>query len=301
MRAHVVLNDNEVGRATLSSWPAPCVSSECPVTLREVPQFSVVIPTHERPDFLAAAVASVQAQTVTDWECIVVVDGGPMPPQPEDPRVSIVPRATSGGPGVARNAGIEHATGTYVTFLDDDDTWLPDRLAIAVEGLALAPVAVCFGISDGELAWRGDWSGDVSDTILDRKAPSVNGVAVRRDSCPLFDPAFRGAEDVEWLLRLARDVPFATVPKPGFVRGNFGTPRPDQVPRVEGVRGLLERHAEYFDSHPRAAARCWEYYAEVSLKVGRRHQARAALQRAFMRRPSVRVLRSWLNTWIVRG
>jgi glycosyltransferase involved in cell wall biosynthesis len=262
-----------------------------------VPLFSVIIPTHERAQSLAEAIGSVLAQSVDDWECIVAVDGGTPPDVPADARIRVVTRSVNGGAAAARNTGIDHASGTYVAFLDDDDLWLPERLELALEGLARAAVAVCYGISDGVVGWQGCWEGDCSDTILDTKAPSVDGLAVERSSLVRFDERFRGAEDVEWLLRLAGRAHFATVPRPGFVRANAGTARPDSLLRLNGVKLLLEEHATYFAGHPRAAARCWGYYGAVSLAAGRRSQSRRAFARSFWHRPSRQPLRAWLATW----
>ena len=250
-----------------------------------MPLFSVVIPTHERVGLLCDAIGSVVAQTVGDWECIIAVDGGAAPSIPPDPRMQVVVRERNGGPGAARNTGVEHASGRYLAFLDDDDTWLPDRLELALEGLARAPVAVCHGLQDGKLVWRGSWNGDVADTILDAKAPSVNCVALRREAWLPFDETLRGFEDLDWLLRLAQVVPFATVARPGFVRGNAGTERPDVGPRLDSAERLLDLHSEYFATHRTAAARLWRNYGRASLAAGRRADGRRALFRAAALRP----------------
>lgn len=258
--------------------------------------FSVVVPTRGASELLAGALASIQAQTVDDWECVVVVDGGDCPDVPDDPRISVVVRDAPGGAGAARNTGIANSGGTNVTFLDDDDTWLPERLELAVEGLHRAPVAVCFGLNDGVVSWTGEWEGDVADSILDVKAPSVDGLAVRRDVLVPFDERFRGAEDVEWLLRQARRAHFATVPRPGFARRTTETPRPESRARVAGVRLLMDVHADYFASHHRAAARCWAHYGESASRAGLRRQAIEGYARAFRHRPSRHLLRATLAT-----
>ena len=100
---------------------------------------SVIIPTHNRPHFLARAVESVLAQTYRNVEAVVVDDNMPGTPAREsteqvmckfrdDPRVLYVlgDRPVGGGP--ARNRGIEAANGTYITFLDDDDIYLPEKV-----------------------------------------------------------------------------------------------------------------------------------------------------------------------------
>src|SRR5512144_2193690 len=95
-----------------------------------MPTFSVIIPTYGRAKFLSEAVASVLAQTCADFECIVVDDASPEPATvPDDERVRLSRREENGGPPAARNTGIDAACGTYVAFLDDDDVWVPTRLA----------------------------------------------------------------------------------------------------------------------------------------------------------------------------
>src|SRR5262249_35304485 len=95
-------------------------------------QFSVVIPTYNRLDFLRQAISSVWAQTNREYEIIVVDDGstdGTM-----DYLLSLGPnikalRQANSGPGAARNLGAKHASGRYVAFLDSDDVWFPWTLA----------------------------------------------------------------------------------------------------------------------------------------------------------------------------
>jgi glycosyltransferase involved in cell wall biosynthesis len=93
---------------------------------------SVVIPTHNRPELLAEAIASVRAQTFTDYEIIVVSNG-------ESRETRWASRGVAAGHGtyieldegnvsVARNTGIERARGEWIAFLDDDDLWLPTIL-----------------------------------------------------------------------------------------------------------------------------------------------------------------------------
>jgi glycosyltransferase involved in cell wall biosynthesis len=102
------------------------------------PEVSVVIPTRARPALVMRAVASALAQTIHDIEVIVVVDG----PDPttiealarcDDPRLRVVELADSGGAPAARNVGVRHATGEWTALLDDDDEWLPEKLAAQVE------------------------------------------------------------------------------------------------------------------------------------------------------------------------
>ncbi len=98
------------------------------------PQVSVVIPTRNRPDLLTRALRGVLAQTVADLEVIVVIDGpddttAKALTEIGDPRVRTLPLAAKGGAPNARNQGIRAARAPWTALLDDDDEWLPGKLA----------------------------------------------------------------------------------------------------------------------------------------------------------------------------
>jgi len=98
-----------------------------------VPLFSVIIPTYNRRELLRQALASVLAQTFTDYEIIVVDDGSTDGTREWLATVSDQVRVLiqeNRGPGAARNLGIQNAVGEYVTFLDSDDIWFPWTLEI---------------------------------------------------------------------------------------------------------------------------------------------------------------------------
>jgi GT2 family glycosyltransferase len=106
--------------------------------MRSKPDVSVVIPTRSRPALVTRAARSALAQTVRDIEVIVVVDG----PDDQttgalaaltDPRLRVVELAEQGGAPNARNAGVRAASSPWTAFLDDDDEWLPTKLAVQLD------------------------------------------------------------------------------------------------------------------------------------------------------------------------
>ena len=112
------------------------------------PLVSVVMPTRNRERFVREAVASVLAQTLGDFEVIVVddasTDGTPsalVELARQDERVRVLALPVQGGCNAARNHALDHARGRYVAMLDDDDLALPERLAKSVARLQTAPVA----------------------------------------------------------------------------------------------------------------------------------------------------------------
>ncbi len=97
------------------------------------PSVSVVIPSFNRKESALRAVNSVLAQTEKDVEVLLVDDGSTdgtkeaFAQPPERVRYLLKP---NGGASSARNVGLRRAQGEYVAFLDSDDEWLPDKLAI---------------------------------------------------------------------------------------------------------------------------------------------------------------------------
>src|SRR5258708_7129899 len=96
---------------------------------------TVVIPTYNRLSLVRLAVASVMAQTYTDWELIVADDGsedgtGEMIRSMADPRIRVLELPHTGNIAAVRNAGAGAGSGAWIAFLDSDDLWLPGKLEI---------------------------------------------------------------------------------------------------------------------------------------------------------------------------
>lgn len=100
------------------------------------PRVSIIVPLHNKGAYVAETIESVLAQTMPDWEMIVVenysTDEGPVIAgrfAQKDPRVRFFEAPPSvRGPGAARNFGLTQAKGEWVLFLDADDLILPDHL-----------------------------------------------------------------------------------------------------------------------------------------------------------------------------
>ncbi len=100
-----------------------------------IPTVSVIIPTQNRPRWLVAAIESVYAQTFQDFEIIVVLRNADRETHAAADRLGADSRLRvlkTNEPTVsgARNRGLELARGNWVAFLDDEDIWLPDKLAV---------------------------------------------------------------------------------------------------------------------------------------------------------------------------
>jgi glycosyltransferase involved in cell wall biosynthesis len=205
---------------------------------RIVPVVSVIIPAHNSAAYVVEAVRSVLAQTFRDYETIVVDDGST--DQTMDVLAQFggairIHRQSNQGPAAARNAGIRLAAGEFVTFLDADDVWMPDKLARQVDFMTTHPeVGLLFADAT---EWRGDTIEkpsilatmtfgrdaeaqvpiqDAFRKLLIENFIPTSSVMVRR-SCfakaGLFDVALPNAEDREMWLRLAAHFPIAGVPE----------------------------------------------------------------------------------------
>ena len=100
------------------------------------PKVSVIIPTHNRWELLCRAIESVQNQSYGDIEIIVVDDNSGDQTITELPKLcastpslSFIRNEKGIGAAAGRNKALKVAKGDYVCFLDDDDEWLPEKLA----------------------------------------------------------------------------------------------------------------------------------------------------------------------------
>lgn len=105
---------------------------------------SVVIPTYNRADLIPKAIESVLSQTCPVEEVIVVDDGStddtPQVLAGYSGRIRVV-RQENAGQSAARNAGIAAAKAEWIAFLDDDDEYAPNRVAVALESIGRHPAA----------------------------------------------------------------------------------------------------------------------------------------------------------------
>ena len=104
------------------------------------PKVSIYIPTKNRLELLQAAINSVLEQTYTNWELIVVNDASTDSTQTyltdlisKNPKIKAIHNTVSQGACVCRNAAIFSAEGEFVTGLDDDDEFTPDRLQVFLD------------------------------------------------------------------------------------------------------------------------------------------------------------------------
>jgi len=172
------------------------------------PQFSVIIPTRNREDYLREAVASVLAQQGVTFELLIVNDGDPLQQSHADRRVTVLDNHKRTAVP-ARNLGITSAKGEYIAFLDDDDFWI-DHHHLA-KALKAFEQQVDFYFANGEMRFP-DGSIKVFDqdatmeTLKHDNTILISAVCYRRSlhaSLGKFDESIPYYWDWDWYLRMA--------------------------------------------------------------------------------------------------
>ena len=223
------------------------------------PMVSAIVPTFKRPALVARALASVLAQTWRPLELVVVDDGsGDETPAVLDRFAVSAAEAgvqyrwmsvQNGGPGRARNAGIEASRGELLAFLDDDDAWLPPKLERQVPILSQAEAGVAFSRylhfgqeqrpKPPESALIDGW---VFRSLCDGSTRAhLQTLVVKRsviEKVGAFAPLYN-FEDSEFCLRASLEFPFVCVRDAlSVIHG-----APNTVSRDAGLEGDLKRDA----------------------------------------------------------
>jgi glycosyltransferase involved in cell wall biosynthesis len=285
------------------------------------PAVSVVIPVY-RARYLRAAVDSVLAQTFRDFEIIVVDDGSPDRadpdrwPAPDGDRLQIL-RQTNQGPSAARNAGIRAARGTFVAFLDSDDTWeagyLAEQVAAITRGQGLDLVySNWVTLGEPEASRRAMEAarayGPVSCTGLLREECEIalSGVVLRREiavAAGLFDERFRHAEDFDLWLRMLKHGARMDFQRRALLNRRVHVASLSYDPVLHGERALLVlekfRVRDDLDALERAAVewRTRSLRAELAVERAKRAVAEGDFPTAI---EALRDANEFYRTWKLR-
>lgn len=226
-------------------------------------QVSVIVPVFNSEATIQRALDSVVAQTIMDIEIIVVDDAstdgsGDAVTRWAGGRVTLLRHPQNRGAAAARNTGIAAARGRWITFLDFDDAWKPDKLArqqseLAQAGDSIAACATGFDLhKDGRtlpinLNLRPQ---NFRHEILFgcTISPGSTLMVERRifDEIGGFDEAFRRLEDWDWLLRYSERYQMAFVPEPladVYVTASKPSPTNQRAdPVLAGIQRIGTKH-----------------------------------------------------------
>ncbi len=199
-----------------------------------MPSVSIIVPVYNGASTIRETLNSVLQQSVEDLELIVVDDGSTdntleVAASFDDPRLSVFSYPNA-GVSTTRNRGVTHASADYVSFLDADDLWTPDKLARQLDALESSQkAAVAYSWTDyidqtGQFIAHDQqvtFSGDVYGELLRRDfLESASNATIRRQAFLAvggFDSSLSGAADWDFFLRLAKCYDFVAVPSLGVL------------------------------------------------------------------------------------
>ncbi len=279
--------------------------------IQPLPLFTVVLPTHNRAPLLCRAITSVLRQTYHDYELIIVDDASTDATAEavsafNDPRLRYIRLESNGGASAARNVGIRAARGQCVTFLDDDDEFLPDFLAEMYRHWLGAPPSVGFAwcgvrrvrlTNEGLIVLREQTWTPISDASENLNTKYVHltvgtgfGLTVRTEcfqQIGLFDESLCAAVDTDLLFRLGAQYEHTVVP---HILVNVYQHEGDRLTaanprRAEALEqvirnnlALIGQDDDLWDGWHRGSA-------SLHYRVGNRQRGRTMMIRALARKP----------------
>jgi len=244
------------------------------VTQASAPTVSVIIPGYNGEAWLGETLASLGAQTLTDWEAIVVDDCSADGTRElvrnwPDGRVRLIENAENGGPVRTRNRGVAAARGRFIAGLDQDDLCLPQRLARQVAFLENHPDVALVGAQADQLCdgfvsamhYAPHTTPDLIAWLSWIENPIVwSTVMVRGDAARALEPFTRPdilyAEDFDLYHRIRGHGRIARIDEPLLLyRQHAGgaSKRFTDTMRTSAMRVLRERHAALLGEDEAAA------------------------------------------------
>jgi glycosyltransferase involved in cell wall biosynthesis len=265
---------------------------------------SVVIPTHNRAEFLPTAIDSVLKQSFQDFELVVVDDASidataKVRDKFHDVRIHWFRHDRPRGGAATRNTGIIHSRGEYVAFLDDDDEWYPDKLARQMEVMlgsepqvgAVYTGYVIVDRTSGGVRGRmvPTRRGNLHDRLLESNPIGGTSSVLLKRSClekvGLFDESLPSFQDYDLWIRISKDFQFDYVQEPLLTY--FIHPKKVWT-NLEALTQGLEIMLRKYGSSATFRKRCSNRYLEFGVKFCEANQiekGRTALRRSISLHP----------------
>jgi glycosyltransferase involved in cell wall biosynthesis len=252
------------------------------------PLISVIVPAYNSAKTVLETVHSVLNQSLQDLELIVIDDGSTddtlsVLDSVTDPRLKVFSFENAGTP-TSRNRGIERALGEFLSFIDADDLWAPDKLEKqlqALQGQPEAGVAYSWTLimdAAGKKFYPGNcevYEGDVhAHLLLSNFIASGSNILVRREAAESiggFDPSLGSHEDWDYYLRLAQKWPFAVVGEPQIFYRKSSTSLCSNFEAMEKYIFIVHRKmfkdipAHLMKLEAQSRAKKYEFLAQIAL------------------------------------
>lgn len=238
-------------------------------------EVSVIIPTYGTPYLLERSIKSVLEQTYKDLELIIVDDNNPNTSerdstekivcefQRKDPRIIYIKHSCNKNGAVARNTGFAVAQGKYISLLDSDDEYMPDRLQKCYDVMEQMPSTVggvytgCEFKRSGKtyLKYTDVKDGNFLVETLACKFMFCTGsnIFVRKnviDELNGFDGTFLRHQDYEFLVRVFEKYSFKAIPEILVIKNNENFNLPNLKKQISIKKQYLEKFKYIIDTLP---------------------------------------------------
>lgn len=189
---------------------------------------SVVIPTYNRAQTILRSVNSVLNQSFSDIECIVVDDCSTdntlgVLEEINDKRLVVIKHEKNMGACAARNTGIRHSQGEFISFHDSDDEWRQNKLYKQLDAIKRYKTDICISAVNKIDFKRGNGVYPVlKDGIITKKelhsrfmvcTPTIIAKREVFNTCQ-FDPNVKRMQDFDWTVRAANEYTFCAISEP---------------------------------------------------------------------------------------
>lgn len=227
---------------------------------------SIILPTYGRPDGLSLAIDSILNQTYLNWELIVVDDNDPlsasrkqtekiMSVYSKNNNIFYLKHECNKNGAAARNTGIAFSSGKYISFLDDDDVYHPERLRYCVNVLKNSPIKYggvytgCKFYHNGHFyrtcksAHTGNFLVETLSTIF--KSYSGSNLFFRASvikDIGGFDESFRRHQDYEFLVRFFLKYDLLGIQKVLLIKNENG----NNLPEVEKLANIKKQYLQKY-------------------------------------------------------
>lgn len=282
-------------------------------------EVSVVIPTYNRPKYLDGAIRTVLGQTLSNLEILVVDDGSDQDYATEIcsqyEEVKLVQHDTNKGLSAARNTGIDHASGEFIAFLDDDDRWHKTKLERQLDALESNPdagIASCLvsAITPENDLLRAEQSrpdGDLTQQLLEENVIGTPSRVLMRANCldeiNGFDEDLPTKQDWDLYLRVSYEWDVVVLNDHLCYRTLHESMSSDPIAHERDRRAVIEKHRADIERWGDINSTLANYYTEtgrVYYENGNTMKAQTAYQKALSHRLSRRTLLLYSLSYVPR-
>jgi len=227
---------------------------------------SVIIPTHNRAEYLIETINTVLSQTYKNLEIIVINDYSSdktleILNSLNIQNLHIISNKENLGAPASRNIGINSCKGSYIAFIDDDDLWYPNKIELQLNQLIQKPEIDCIFcehkyILEGRSFYPDiiDYNNSLGKTIITRSLGSFSLPLIRKsciDEIGLLDINFESCQDWDYWIRISQKFNIDKLPQ-CLVERNIGN---DQITsnirkKINGREYLLNKHSSLISQYP---------------------------------------------------